>query len=200
MIGDCVNCKSHICAGRGISCKKINQDEVIDLYTDEEKKIMKAAAFVEATYYSELTRLEETVEFAKQMGYKKLGLAFCIGLNKEAYLINKFLAREFEIVSICCKNCAIAKDKLGLKKINPQSATESMCNPKYQAEFLNQVGCDLFISCGLCVGHDAIFNKNCNGPVTTLVAKDRVLAHNPLGVVYSRYWRKKLKLMEENEI
>lgn len=31
---------------------------------------MKAAAFVEATYYSELTRLEETVEFAKQMGYK----------------------------------------------------------------------------------------------------------------------------------
>ena len=170
------------------------------IYTDEEKKIMKAAAFVEATYYSELTRLEETVEFAKQMGYKKLGLAFCIGLNKEAYLINKFLAREFEVVSICCKNCAIAKDKLGLKKINPQSATESMCNPKYQAEFLNQAGCDLFISCGLCVGHDAIFNKNCNGPVTTLVAKDRVLAHNPLGVVYSRYWRKKLKLMEENEI
>ena len=65
MIGDCANCKSHICAGRGISCKKINQDEVLDLYTDEEKKIMKAAAFVEATYYSELTRLEETVEFAK---------------------------------------------------------------------------------------------------------------------------------------
>ena len=111
MIGDCANCKSHICAGRGISCKKINQDELLDLYTDEEKKIMKAAAFVEATYYSELTRLEETVEFAKQMGYKKLGLAFCIGLNKEAYLINKFLAREFEVVSICCKNCAIAKDK-----------------------------------------------------------------------------------------
>ena len=22
MIGDCANCKSHICAGRGISCKK----------------------------------------------------------------------------------------------------------------------------------------------------------------------------------
>ena len=41
MIGDCANCKSHICAGRGISCKKINQDEVIDLYTDEEKKIMR---------------------------------------------------------------------------------------------------------------------------------------------------------------
>ena len=167
MIGDCANCKSHICAGKGISCKKINQEEVLDLYTDEEKKIMKAAAFVEATYYSELTRFEEIVEFAKQMGYKKLGLAFCIGLNKEAHLINKFLAREFEVVSICCKNCAIPKDKLGLKKVNPKSTNESMCNPKYQAEFLNEAGCELFISCGLCVGHDAIFNKNCSGSVTT---------------------------------
>lgn len=192
--------QNHICAAKGISCTKVDEKQIINSYSEEEHKIMQAAAFVEATYYSQLTRLEETAEFARQMGYKKLGLAFCIGLNKEAHLIKKFLAKDFEVVSICCKNCAIAKDKLQLKKINPQSKTESMCNPKQQAQFLNDAGCDLFISCGLCVGHDAIFNKNCNGPVTTLVAKDRVLAHNPLGVVYSRYWRKKLKLMEENEI
>lgn len=200
MIGDCANCKTHICAAKGISCKKIDKEEVLDLYTDEERKIMQAAAFVEGTYYSELTRLQETVEFAKQMGYKKLGLAFCIGLNKEAYLINKFLSREFEVVSVCCKNCAIAKNELGLKKVDPNKEHESMCNPKYQAKFLNDAKCDLFISCGLCVGHDAIFNHSCNGPVTTLVAKDRVLAHNPLGAIYSRYWRKKLGLMESGEI
>lgn len=200
MIGNCADCKNHICAAKGISCTKVDEKQIINSYSEEEHKIMQAAAFVEATYYSQLTRLEETAEFARQMGYKKLGLAFCIGLNKEAHLIKKFLAKDFEVVSICCKNCAIAKDKLQLKKINPQSKTESMCNPKQQAQFLNDAGCDLFISCGLCVGHDAIFNKNCNGPITTLVAKDRVLAHNPLGVVYSRYWRKKLKLMEENEI
>ena len=200
MIGNCADCKNHICAAKGISCTKVDEKQIINSYSEEEHKIMQAAAFVEATYYSQLTRLEETAEFARQMGYKKLGLAFCIGLNKEAHLIKKFLAKDFEVVSICCKNCAIAKDKLQLKKINPQSKTESMCNPKQQAQFLNDVGCDLFISCGLCVGHDAIFNKNCFGPVTTLVAKDRVLAHNPLGIIYSRYWRKKLKLMEENEI
>lgn len=200
MIGNCADCKNHICTAKGISCTKVDEKQIINSYSEEEHKIMQAAAFVEATYYSQLTRLEETAEFARQMGYKKLGLAFCIGLNKEAHLIKKFLAKDFEVVSICCKNCAIAKDKLQLKKINPQSKTESMCNPKQQAQFLNDAGCDLFISCGLCVGHDAIFNKNCFGPVTTLVAKDRVLAHNPLGVVYSRYWRKKLKLMEENEI
>lgn len=200
MIGNCADCKNHICAAKGISCTKVDEKQIINSYSEEEHKIMQAAAFVEATYYSQLTRLEETAEFARQMGYKKLGLAFCIGLNKEAHLIKKFLAKDFEVVSICCKNCAIAKDKLQLKKINPQSKTESMCNPKQQAQFLNDAGCDLFISCGLCVGHDAIFNKNCNGPVTTLVVKDRVLAHNPLGAIYSRYWRKKLKLMEENEI
>lgn len=200
MIGNCADCKNHICAAKGISYTKVDEKQIINSYSEEEHKIMQAAAFVEATYYSQLTRLEETAEFARQMGYKKLGLAFCIGLNKEAHLIKKFLAKDFEVVSICCKNCAIAKDKLQLKKINPQSKTESMCNPKQQAQFLNDAGCDLFISCGLCVGHDAIFNKNCFGPVTTLVAKDRVLAHNPLGVIYSRYWRKKLKLMEENEI
>ena len=197
MIGNCADCKNHICAAKGISCTKVDEKQIINSYSEEEHKIMQAAAFVEATYYSQLTRLEETAEFARQMGYKKLGLAFCIGLNKEAH--KKFLAKDFEVVSICCKNCAIAKDKLQLKKINPQSKTESMCNPKQQAQFLNDAGCDLFISCGLCVGHDAIFNKNCTGPVTTLVAKDRVLAHNPLGAVYSRYWRKKFGLMEEGE-
>ena len=199
MIGNCADCKNHICAAKGISCTKVDEKQIINSYSEEEHKIMQAAAFVEATYYSQLTRLEETAEFARQMGYKKLGLAFCIGLNKEAHLIKKFLAKDFEVVSICCKNCAIAKDKLQLKKINPQSKTESMCNPKQQAQFLNDAGCDLFISCGLCVGHDAIFNKNCAGPVTTLVAKDRVLTHNPLGAVYSRYWRKKLGIMEEGE-
>ena len=45
MIGDCANCKSHICAGKGISCKKINQDEIIDLYTDEEKKNNESSSF-----------------------------------------------------------------------------------------------------------------------------------------------------------
>lgn len=44
------------------------------------------------------------------------------------------------------------------------------------------------------------FNKACPGPVTTLVVKDRLLAHNPLGAVYSRYWRRKLGIMDEGEV
>lgn len=61
-------------------------------------------------------------------------------------------------------------------------------------------GVELFLSCGLCVGHDALFNMSCPGPVTTLVVKDRLLGHNPLAAVYSRYWKRKLGIMAEGEV
>ena len=50
------------------------------------------------------------------------------------------------------------------------------------------------------MGHDAIFAANCDGPVTTLVVKDRLLAHNPLGAIYSRYWKRKLGIMDPDEV
>nr|WP_279383610.1 hypothetical protein [Methanobacterium formicicum] len=43
------------------------------------------------------------------------------------------------------------------------------------------------------MGHDILFTQNSQAPVTTLVVKDRVLAHNPLGAIYSRYYQNKLK-------
>lgn len=45
---------------------------------------------------------------------------------------------------------------------------------------------------GLCVGHDCLFNRHSAAPVTTLVAKDRVLANNPAGALYTAgsYYRK----------
>jgi len=59
-----------------------------------------------------------------------------------------------------------------------------MCNPITQAEFLNKEKTDLNIVIGLCVGHDSLFMKYSEAPVTVLAVKDRVLAHNPLGAVY----------------
>ncbi len=39
---------------------------------------------------------------------------------------------------------------------------------------------------GLCVGHDMLFNKYSEAPVTTLVVKDRVTGHNPTAVLYGQ--------------
>ena len=75
-----------------------------------------------------------------------------------------------------------------------------LCNPKFQTRFLNEAQVDLYISVGLGVRRNTNFNANCNGPVTTLVVKDRLLSHNPLGAIYSRYWKKKLGIMDEGQI
>jgi uncharacterized metal-binding protein len=43
-------------------------------------------------------RMLEIVEFAQKMGYRKLGLVFCIGLAKEAAIVNQLLTNHgFEV-------------------------------------------------------------------------------------------------------
>ena len=193
MTANCADCPTHACYTKGINCTKTDAATVIDSYTEEERAIMQAAAYVEGTFYSNLTRLEEIAEFAKKMNYQKLGMAFCIGLSQEARYIARFYRQQgFEFYSVCCKTCSVAKKELGLRQVKPDLAHEAMCNPKMQAAFLHEQGTELYIACGLCVGHDAIFNQNCQGPVTVLAVKDRLLAHNPLGAIYSRYWKRKL--------
>ncbi|MBQ1460451.1 MAG: DUF1847 domain-containing protein, partial [Selenomonas sp.] len=124
-----------------------------------------------------------------------------IGLNAEAKYIARYYRQQgFEFYSVCCKNCSFNKKELDLKQVKPELAHEAMCNPKMQAEILAGKGTELFISCGLCVGHDTLFNSACPGPVTTLVVKDRLLAHNPLGAIYSRYWKRKLGIMDDDEV
>jgi uncharacterized metal-binding protein len=69
-----------------------------------------------------------------------------------------------------------------------------MCNPIGQAKFLNKAKTDLNILLGLCVGHDSLFIKYSEAPITVFAAKDRVLAHNPLSAIYQSesYYKDKL--------
>jgi len=78
---------------------------------------------------------------------------------------------------------------MDLPRIRPERF-EAMCNPVAQAMYLNKQKTDLNLIVGLCIGHDILFAKYSNAPVTTLVVKDRVLTHNPLGAIYSRYYLK----------
>ncbi len=198
---DCANCPTHACYTKGVNCTDTPLEDVRAAYTDEELKIMQAAAYVEGTFYNNVCRLQETAEFAKAMGYKKLGMSFCVGLSDEARYIAKYFTQQgFEFYSVCCKNCSFPKKELNLKQVKTELEHEAMCNPKFQAKFLAEKGVELYISAGLCVGHDAIFNMNAAGPVTNLVVKDRLLAHNPLGAIYSRYWKRKLGIMDEDEV
>jgi uncharacterized metal-binding protein len=147
--------------------------------------------------YGKLTRVEETVLYARLRGFKKLGLAFCVGLSQEAELFTNLLINEgFEVVSVCCMCGALSADDVGLPeedKIVP-GFRQPMCNPIGQASVLDDSGCELNILLGLCVGDDTLFIKHSQAPVTILAVKDRVLAHNPLGALYtSRHIYTRLK-------
>lgn len=107
---DCANCPTHACYTKGVNCTGVPLEAVKEAYTEEELKLMQAAAYVEGTFYSNICRLQETAEFAKAMGYKKLGMSFCIGLNAEARYIAKYFKQQgFEFYSVCCKTAASPK-------------------------------------------------------------------------------------------
>jgi uncharacterized metal-binding protein len=185
----CSLCKKHECRYDEKDCFG-SAETHLTLYDDRVKHLHRAATAIEGRHYCEAPRLQEIMLFAKEAGFKKLGVAFCIGLADEARIIDGILAQEFAITSVCCKLSAIDKRVLGLEQIDPDSQ-EVMCNPAGQANILNRAGTELNIICGLCVGHDAIFSLKSEAPVTTLIAKDRVLAHNPVGAVYNQYVKKR---------
>jgi uncharacterized metal-binding protein len=133
-------------------------------------------------------RILETIEFAKKMKYQRLGMAFCLGLYKEARIVEKlFSSKGFEMISSLCKMGRVPKEEIGIldeQKIRIGSF-ESMCNPIAQAASLNTAKTEFNIVMGLCVGHDSLFLKYAEAPCTVLAVKDRLMGHNPLAAIYT---------------
>jgi uncharacterized metal-binding protein len=141
------------------------------------------------------TRIVEIYEFAEKMNYRRLGLAFCIGLAKEAAIVEQILNdRGFEVVSVLCKAGRTSKEMIGITDKDKiyRGTDEAMCNPIFQAQLLNHSKTELNILLGLCVGHDSLFFKHAEAPTTVLAVKDRVTGHNPLAAIYlsDSYYRK----------
>lgn len=156
----------------------------------ETQRLSRAAAQVEAAGYCRWPRVQDTMEFARRIGASHLGIATCVGLVREAGILQKILeANGFQVSSVCCKVDSIPKEEIGLKdeeKVRP-GQFEPMCNSIGQANLLNEAGSELNIVVGLCVGHDSIFFRHSNAPVTVLVAKDRVTGHNPAAALYTSH-------------
>jgi len=133
------------------------------------------------------TRIVEICEFAKRMDFKRLGLVFCVGLKKEAEIVDKILrTRGFEVVSVCCKAGRTSKQSIDIDDKDKifQGTDEAMCNPIFQAFVLNEAKTELNGLLGLCVGHDSLFFKHATAYTTVLAVKDRVTGHNPLAPIY----------------
>jgi uncharacterized metal-binding protein len=136
-------------------------------------------------------RIREIAEFAKKIGAKRIGMAFCSGLSDEGARAAAILENHgLEICSVVCSCGALDKSEFGVPedyRIKSKGKFEAGCNPLLQAELLNQAGTDFNVLIGLCVGHDMLFTKHCQAYVTTLVVKDRFTGHNPVISLYTRY-------------
>ncbi len=176
--------------GPGYCPSKVDQDGIDTAFDEYDEGLIRRVAQVsgriEAEGYCKWPRVLEICEFAKQMVYKRVGIATCISFLDQANTLSQILeSHGLEVASACCKSGSVAKEDIGLRddeKIRP-GGHESMCNPVAQATLLNDAGSEFNIVLGLCVGHDSMFYKYSKGLVTTLVAKDRVLAHNPVGAL-----------------
>lgn len=137
---------------------------------------------------TKIPRVEELIQFAHKCGYKRLGIAHCGGLAEEARILTDILeSHDFEVATIQCKIGAIPKERIGVtekEKIGGAENWESMCNPIAQAKAMNKLDVDFVVMLGLCIGHDTLFIKYCDVPMTVLAVKDRVFGHNPLAAIY----------------
>ncbi len=200
VIYSCSECKTRHCSKESDNypnfCPTVkarengSSDEIIAQYIEnnEVNTLMKAAAKVEAVGYGKLTRVEEIILFAQSIGAKKIGIASCEGLIREAGIFTEIVKNNgLESICVICKVGSVDKTDLTIPealKIKPDSF-EAGCNPLLQAKTLNNAETDLNIIIGLCVGHDALFSKHSQAPVVTLIAKDRVLGHNPAAALYT---------------
>lgn len=188
--GDCLQCRDRVClAGR--SCPASEGFGAID--ADAEcSRVIEAALDLAEEDQRQLCRLAELVYFCLEMGYRRLGLAFCQELTEPAEILSGVLRRFFEVVPVCCKIGGLqstGRNDEGTRRPAPGLRLGVVaCNPLGQAGLLNRHETDLNVTVGLCVGVDAIFARASRAPVTTLFVKDRSLANNPIGALYSEYY------------
>ena len=199
---NCAFCPHHKCYTEGQNCTKYSHEEVFGFYSEDDRRMMRASSATESRNYMKMTRLEERCVFCQRTGREENRHCLCIGLpTKRIFCAQYFKNQGFCGGNrFCCQRSgSVDKDILELEKIKP-GKHEAMCNPRTQAQLLNNAGTELNFIVGLCVGHDMQFTMASKAPVSCLITKDRVLANNPAGAVYSRYWRRKLGILEEGTV
>jgi uncharacterized metal-binding protein len=181
---ECTICNLKSCRQLS-SCgsEKFDRNQALQDYHEPgtQAVVQAAAHLVDGGRAGTLSRIEEIAEFATERGWKRLGLAYCFGMETEASLVSRFFrSRKFRVEAVSCSTGAFAQDKMN------ESSTihKTGCNPLGQAEQIKSAKVDLVIEMGLCLGHDMLLHERMAGiPSTTLVVKDRTTLHDPLKAI-----------------
>lgn len=173
---DCLACESRECVS-GRACPFDLGPEARPPLRGEEARIREVGLDVSAEIDPKLCRIAELVHFGLGVGYRRIGLAFCWELHREIEVLVPVLRRFFDVVPVCCR----------IGAASAAGAERSVCHPVAVARLLAAAGTELNVAAGLCLGSDILFASRSRAPVTTLFVKDRSLAHNPVGAIYTRY-------------
>ncbi len=141
------------------------------LYSETDLKMMHAA---EESLLMGKNRIEELKLYASNSGIKRIGIAHCIGMTREAQQLKDRLSDQFEVYTVDCKYGKVPATEM----LDDETQHGTSCNPAGQAAFLAENKTELNVSFGLCMGHDILFNMKSKAPTTTLVVKDREHKHN----------------------
>ena len=109
----CAKCNIHACSKNeedkkpGTACPSKSKKHLIEKSiakyknNKEDYNLAYNSALVEAEGYCKDVRLLEIINFAEKCNFKKLGLAFCIGLSKETKIVAEILENHgFEVKNI----------------------------------------------------------------------------------------------------
>lgn len=157
-----------------LTAQKETGTDCLALYDEQDRQLMKLASAAKARG---IDRIEEILLLVDAAGWKRIGIAHCVAVTKEAAILEQRLKETVEVTLVDCKVCRIPAAAL----VPGDHGTS--CNPVGQATLLAEQGTELNIAMGLCLGHDLLFNKHSQAPVTTLVVKDRVHGHNPIAAL-----------------
>jgi uncharacterized metal-binding protein len=158
--------------------------------TKSSRRMIDAALDVSQEKDRILCRVSELIYFGLEMSFSRIGIAYCTDLWEPAEILTGVLRRFFEITPVCCKVGGIAESEM--LGTSDSGDGPIACNPFGQAEVLNRAETQLNVIVGLCLGADCLFTSASHAPVTTLLVKDKSLAHNPIGALYSEYYLKEI--------
>jgi uncharacterized metal-binding protein/predicted Fe-Mo cluster-binding NifX family protein len=172
---NCLYCSSKECM-KGQKCPYIKNIELPECNRNEEQ-MLNAAIDISFEDERKLCRMSEVVYYCLEMKYRRIGIAYCTELSEATEILVSVLKRFFDVIPVCCMISGKNRDN-----------GKQSCNPLGQARILNIMKTDFNIIVGLCLGADSIFMKESKAPVTTLFVKDKSLANNPIGALYSDYY------------
>ncbi len=180
---DCIACLDRVCLSGG-QCPGVISELHCPTETHEHTQILDVATDIAWETERRLCRVAEFVHFCHGMGYEHVGVAFCVELFRETQILTHLLRRYLRVTPVCCKIG-------GIRTADAEAAPRGgqiACNPLGQAAELNRAGTDVNTLVGLCMGCDLLLTRHSLAPVSTLFVKDRSLANNPVGALYSHYY------------